>query len=150
MGELILFVPLADRTATENMTQFIRDCRDKLTVFGCDLDFYSDVWNITAHTGVKGKRTESRLRFVLWGERKGSRGGPMPEPFKSFAKSYMRYQQGLRPSESLDSRLIALRALCIALMENEGQPVATRLSAFHFNRAAQLIQERVAASSAYQ
>lgn len=150
MTDVILFVPLADRTASENMARFVNDCRDKLSVFGRDLHFESDVWDITAHIGLKGKRSASTLRFFCWGESKGLQGSLMPEPFKGFAKSYVRYQQGLRPSASLESRLIALRALCAALLEGGGEPLATRLLPFHFNRAAQLIQERVKPTSAYQ
>ncbi len=74
----------------------------------------------------------------------------MIEPFKSFAKAYMRYQQGLRPSKSLEARLIALRALHDALCDSPINGDSTQLLPLHFNRAAQIIASRTAKSSAYQ
>lgn len=151
MADVLVFIPRAERNARDNLEQFVRDCRSRLAVFGTELDFDADVWDLTPFfLGKRGKRTAARMHFSTWGPAKRRQGGPMPEPFKSFAKAYMRYQQGLRPSLSFESRLIALRALCAALTESDGPPEAAMLLPFHFNRAAQLIQERVRESSAYQ
>lgn len=151
MADVLVFLPRAERNAHENLEQFIRDCRCGLTVFGADLNFDADVWDLTPFfLGKKGKRTATKMHFSTWGLAKRRQGRPMLEPFKSFAKAYMRYQQGLRPSLSFESRLIALRALYAALAESNRPPDAAALMPFHFNRAAQLIEERVQESSAYQ
>lgn len=151
MADVFVFIPRAQREARQNLEQFVQDCRERLAVFGADLDFDADVWDLTKlFLGTRGKRSVTTMNFTTWGAAKRETGGPMPEPFKSFAKAYMRYQQGLRPSLSFEGRLIALRALCAAATECEGAPDACMLLPFHFNRAAQLIQERVQESSAYQ
>lgn len=151
MADVFVFIPRAQCNARQNLEQFVQNCRDRLAVFGADLDFDADVWDLTPFfLGRKGTRTATKMHFTTWGAAKREAGGPMPEPFKSFAKAYMRYQQGLRPTLSFEGRLIALRALCAAEAEREGAPDASMLLPFDFNRAAQLVQERVRESSAYQ
>lgn len=151
MADVFVFIPRAQRNARQNLEQFVQDCRDRLQVFGADLDFDADAWDLTKFfLGMRGKRSATKMHFTTWGAAKRETAAPMPEPFKSFAKAYMRYQQGLRPSLSFEGRLIALRALCAAKTERESAPDACMLLPFHFNRAAQLIQERVLESSAYQ
>ena len=150
MAEILHFSPHLHWPAKQNLEAFVNVCRSQLTVFGPDLAFDEDVWDVTKYINLKGKRSKTKLRFTLWGEGKRGRGCPMPEPFKSFAKSYIRYQQGLRPSKSLETRLAALRALYVALSEKGDKPDPTTLHSFHFNRAAQLISERISKSSSYQ
>jgi hypothetical protein len=144
------FSPCLTWSADQNMEKFIEVCRSELKVFGGDLDFDADVWDVTNHLDLKGKRCRTGVSFSMWGKRKGEHGAPMPEPFKSFCKAYLRYQEGLRPTKSLATRISALRALCLALMEEGAAPDPTRLTPFHFNRAAQLIQDRLSATSSYQ
>lgn len=150
MVDILHFSPCLGWPAEQNMNSFIDVCRQQLKVFGDELSFDDDVWDITEYINLKGNRGRHRLIFSLWGKRKSERGAPMPEPFKSFSKAYLRYQQGLRPSKSVTTRLAALRALCAALLEEGANPDPTQLTPFHFNRATQLIHERLSSTSSYQ
>ena len=150
MSKIIYFTPRDGDSVRETLRAFLHVCRNELTVFGADLNFDSDTWDITDAMKLKGKREQTKVKFNVWGANLHETGGPMPEPFKSFAKGYIRYQQGLKPTKGTCARVAALRALCAALTEANGSADPTRLTPFHFNRAAQLIRERNAPSSAYR
>lgn len=150
MSELVHFSPRASLTAKENLHEFIRLCKLRSAVFGLSLDFDTDSWDVTDHIGLKGTRRATWLSFKTWRKRDASTASTMEEPFKSFAKSYLRYQQGLRPSKSLQGRLIALQSLHEVLAEAGRDMDPTCLLPLHFDRAVQLIRERVRASSCYQ
>lgn len=150
MTELLHFSPRAHHTAQQNLDDFVLANEKQSTVFGPELDFRADVWDVSDSLAPKAKRCSTRLHFTRWHENRNLRGAPMIEPFKRFAKAYMRYQQGLRPSKSLEGRLIALRALHDAACDPPLNGGPTQLLPLHFNRAAQLIVGRAAKSSAYQ
>jgi hypothetical protein len=147
MGTIVQFHPNNKNTPQENLLSFVHVCKSELTAFGSDLVFDDDTWDITDALRIKGKREGSKLMFSVWGPNGRRTRPPMPEPFKSFAKAYIRYQHGLRPSKGVDTRLAALRALCDALTEGNGTADPVRLTPFHFNRAAQLLTERIPASA---
>ena len=65
---------------------------------------------------------------------------PMAEPFKSFAKAHIRYQQGLRPTKQHYHRMAALRVLEQILREAQGKSLAdpTAITADLLNQAAEL------------
>lgn len=150
MADMLHFSPRRALDAKANLIQFVHSCRQQSAVFGLDLDFDADVWDISKHLGHKGTRGATRLRFSPWRKPGASASTFMEEPFKSFVKAYMRYQQGLRPSKSLEGRLIALRALYEVLGEGGADRDPTGLLPLHFDRSAQLISKRVKATSAYQ
>lgn len=152
MGDVLYFCPELGSQAKKNLNQFIEVCRSRLTVFGAELAFDDDRWDVTDYVRLKGRRCRVNLLFAqLPATRQASKNtAPMAEPFKSFAKAAVRYLQGLRPSKSLKTRLIALRALHQALAEDGSVVEPTRLMPVHFNRAAEIIKERVSATSAYQ
>jgi hypothetical protein len=147
MSNIVHFRPVKGATAQENLLNFVDVCKTQLTAFGSDLIFDHDTWDITDALRIKGKRERSRLIFSVWGSKRRGIWPSMPEPFKSFAKAYIRYQHGLRPSKGIDTRLAALRALCDALTEANGLADPVMLTPFHFNRAAQLLLDRNPASA---
>lgn len=150
MADMLHFSPRRALDARANLRQFVHSCRQQSAVFGLDLDFDADVWDISKHLGRKGTRRATRLHFKPWRKPRASASTFMKDPFKSFAKAYLRYQQGLRPSRSVESRLIALRAVYEVLGEGGEGLDPTGLLPLHFDRSAQLIRERVKATSAYQ
>lgn len=141
MGDLIPFIPSQNVEAAENVTAFIKMCRNELTVFGSDLDFDSNVWDITSYVEIRGKTHRHRLIFNNYDRSKKMTGAPMAEPFLSFAKAYMRYMQSMRPTKSYAHRLSALRSLERALSEQD-VPCIERADALIFNRAASLVIEK--------
>lgn len=151
MGDVIYFSPGLDLHARENLSRFVDVCRSQLSVFGADLAFDDDRWDITIYANLKAQRGRVHLLFTELTPRETRRtAASMAEPFKSFAKAAVRYLQGLRPSKSLQTRLLGLRALHQALTEDGGVIDPTRLTPGHFNRAAEIIKKRVSSTSAYQ
>ena len=150
MADVLYFSPIHDWSAQQNLSQFIQVCRSELSVFGKGLNFDEDRWDVSGYVDLKGHRGTVALLFTELPPLRRRQSASMQEPFKSFAKSAIRYLQGLRPSKSLQTRLVGLRALHHVLTEDGGVADPTRLLPFHFNRAVELIKERVAATSAYQ
>jgi hypothetical protein len=150
MADVLYFSPGHGWSAQQNLRQFVHVCRSELSVFGAELNFDEDRWDVSTYVDLKGHRGPVPLLFTELPPIGRRKSAPMQEPFKSFAKSAIRYLQGLRPSKSLQTRLVGLRALHRALTEDGGVADPTRLLPFHFNRAVDLIKERVAATSAYQ
>lgn len=152
MTEIIQFVPRAECDAKENIQGFVDLCRNRLTVFGKDLDWDSSVWDVTRftpRTGVGNRLIFSFANYDSAGLR--SRATLMGQPFLDFAKAYMRYCFGLNARESHSQKMAAVRALEKALTEHsvDGVPRIEKIDAHSFNRAAQLLREKNP-GSAYQ
>ena len=108
MAEVVFFVPKAEREAKQNLADFIELCRDRLTVFGEDLDWNSNAWRGAVNFTVRGApargyRPDQILNVEI-----------LP-----FAKAYVRYQQGIRPSK-LFNEVKALRCIEPALLSVKG------------------------------
>lgn len=148
MSDFVHFTPWSKLGAEVNLQAFIALCRDNLTIFGSDLKFEDDIWDITKFIQIKGQSHKINVIFSLWDDVKKRHPRSMPEPFLSFAKAYLRYQHGLRPKSDIGKRLSALRALCAALAEH-GTENPTLADASIFNRAAQLLSDRFSKNTAY-
>lgn len=149
MAEVITFSSRAELDAKQNMESFKKLCKSELKVFGAELPFDEDVWDISDFIQLKGMRTAQRLIFSNLQTCNSSIQTMLEEPFKSFAKSYIRYQFGLKPTVAVGRKLLSLRALETALLES-GVADPARTDSHILNRAAQLISERFAINSAYQ
>ncbi|GKV95459.1 DNA-binding protein [Pectobacterium aroidearum] len=106
MGNVTVFKSQAALSVERNTADFIVFCRDKLTVFGADLDWHSPVW--------KGIAT---FRKLGTGKRVLRHEDVMDSDFISFAKSYLRYNQALRPVKHHGAALMALKCLEKALLQ---------------------------------
>lgn len=149
MADLITFVPQADVDAQANLVAFVDLCRTRLTVFGRSLDFEADSWDVSDAIKLVGKTKALRLVFSNLDTCDKPERVMMREPFKSFAKSYMRYQHGMRPTRDVGKRMEALRALEAALLET-GTADPTQVNSHVLSRAAQRLGERGAATTAYR
>ena len=152
MADVILFKPKAELDAAGNMRGFIEACRNQLSVFGADLDFNENNWDVTSALGLKA-RGNKRVRITfrqLNDVATRNSGSMMAEPFRSFAKAYVRYSHGLRPTKIIQNRLVALRALEKALSENGATPDPVSIDTGIFNRAAQLAASSVSQTVAYR
>jgi hypothetical protein len=149
MADIIHFVPRDELDADSNLMNFIEGARDKLTVFGTDLAFDENEWDVT--DAIARKRTD-RTRFVFsnWSSANDRIPLPLREPFLSFAKAYMRYQHAFRPTKCYGQRLAALRALEAALTENGERPNPTLATLHTFNRAYQLCVDKFTNAVAYR
>lgn len=151
MPNVLLFRPKAELDASENLRGFVSACRNELTIFGNDLPFDENTWDVTETLSLKGHGNK-RVRFVFSTLATVNDGEslPMTEPFLGFAKSYMRYMQGLRPVIGYGPRLGALRVLEAALSENGNVPDPVNVDGHLLNRAAQLAGKHYTDGVAYR
>jgi hypothetical protein len=149
-AEIFSFKPRGELSAEESLQLFTSMCASECTSFGVDLNFEDDVWVVTDALDLKGKKHEHRLVFSNFESSRTITPVPMDEPFRSFAKCYLLYQQGMRPTKAVAGRLAALRALEAALVAGGlgANPVKCRPDIL--NRAANLIKERYSAAVAYR
>lgn len=151
MTEIVLFKPKTELDAVANLSEFVDMCRSKLTVFGPDLPFQNYVWDVTEAVAGKGKgRKRERITFSNAATVDEKAPAMMREPFLSFAKAYVRYMHGMRPTKSIHSRMAALRAIEAALSENGAAPDPVRIDSRVLNRAAQYAADRFSEGAAYR
>ena len=151
MSEVILFRPKAELDSAGNLAGFVESCRNQLTVFGAGLPFDENVWDVTEALALKGHGNKRhRLVFSTLDSVNEKPPKPMREPFLSFAKAYLRYMHGFRPTKVIASRLAALRALEAALTEVGEEPDPIRTDAGVLNRAAQLVVDHYSEVAAYR
>jgi len=151
MAEVVLFTPRVELDAAENLRGFIEMARDHLTVFGSDLPFDENVWDVTAVIALKGHGNKRvRIKFSTLTTAGDKTPSMMAEPFLSFAKAYLRYMQSVRPTKAIHGRLVALRALEAALIESCGSTNPVRIDSGVLNRAAQLIINQLSDGAAYR
>lgn len=151
MADIVLFTPKAEVDAAANLSGFVDMCRSKLTVFGADLPFQNDVWDVTEAVATKGKGGK-RERITFSNAATVDENGPemMREPFLSFAKAYVRYMHGMRPTKIIHNRVAALRAIEAALLESSAVPDPVQIDSRILNRAAQIVSDRFSAGAGYR
>lgn len=109
MAEVLLFTPKHLLDTKTNLKDFIETCRDRLTVFGADLDWDRDTWPGVGNFTVMGAPARGFTDSQLLN----------PE-IVPFAKSYVRYQQGHNPSK-LKNEFKAIRCIEKALLQVKGR-----------------------------
>lgn len=148
MAEVLLFKPRSELDAEGNLQALIEFARTKLTIFGADLDFDSDSWDVTEDANLKARNCRLSLRFTGFPSGRGQRDGPpMPEPFKSFTKAYVRCTQAIKAANVNAQGMAGLRALSQALAENLPTPSPVHATLHHFQRAAQILADKYAESA---
>jgi hypothetical protein len=151
MADIIYFKPRAELDAECNMQGFIALCRNELTVFGSDLPFDSNTWDITDYIGIKGHgNVRHGIVFSTLKTVNDRFPTAMPEKFLIFAKSYMRYLHGIHPIVDYKKRLVALRAVCDALSSNSVFPDPVEIDSFVLNKASQMVREKYSGVVAYR
>lgn len=152
MGNIVQFIPRRELDAVGNLAEFIRLCREDLTIFGSGLDWKSNAWDISDDVVKRGRKGRDALVFSNF-DTAGTRKEvtPMAMPFLDFAKAYMRYQQLMRSTNDFGKRLAALRALEKILIDRsfDGVPRVEMTNSEILNTAAKLIKQN-APGSAYQ
>lgn len=138
MADLKHFAPKVELAASKNLSEFVRLCREDLTVFGPELNWVDTSW--------PGAMTFTKLGTQSRGYQESDR---MNNGFIDFAKAYFRYQQGHNPTGSKNESK-ALRVLEAALLQvNELADVA-RIDAAVLDQAAVLSRGHYSRGAAYQ
>ena len=131
-------------SAQQNLIEFIRFAREDLTVFGAQLPWLADAWDITDYVRFPGKMTRVRLNFYT-----GDRITPIsfPAAWASFSRAYLRYLFGLNPRTTMAAKLIAIRQLVRSIK----RPLLdiTYLSAADFEEAATQARNQYSPGAAY-
>lgn len=142
-ADIVTFIPRAELTAQENLAAFVDLARNRLTVFGGALKFDKPKWDISNAVNLRGHGNKKhRITFCnieTAGARKGTT--PMVEPFATFAKSLVRYWQGIRPVESQQNRMTAMRCLESALRRQASTFSAERIDSHILDLAAVIAVE---------
>lgn len=136
MADILLFVPKTERDARKNLEDFIEMCRDRLTVFGESLDWHSNAWPKVGNFTVKGAPSRGY-----------SEDQYLNSEILPFAKAYVRYQQGLKPSK-LINEFKAIRCIEPALLAVKGKADITLVDTTVMDIAAQFARDYDA--TAYQ
>ena len=136
MTELIYFSPQSQRSAAQNLDEFVRMCRDDLTLFGQDLKWDGWQWPGVQFTKLgtpsRGCTIEDALDPALM----------------DFAKAYFRYQQSHRPTGTMNETK-ALRTLEKALLTRKGSAAIGELDMATLDEAALLGRNHYSAMAAY-
>jgi len=119
MGEIVQFVPRADRDASANLSEFIRSAREELTAFGAGGAWEGDKWHHKETVAVFATKRAPLNSYAYT---------PMAEPFKQFAKAYVRYRYSHKPVKSLAMMIQALRCVEAGLVSACGRAEIQLLS----------------------
>lgn len=124
MAEFIPFMSRAERTASHNMGDFIRFCREDLTVFGAGLRFDDEAWDVSASYPCPSGPGQETLHFTEFAPRRSQRRGPaFGEPLGSQARAYIRYEAGRRRAATPPQYdVFAFRAIAAALKQLAVEP----------------------------
>lgn len=151
MADIVHFQPKATSGAKENTQDFVELCRQELSIFGVDLDWQADVWDVSNNVTHRGRTGRATISWTNHDTSKtNATAATMAQPFLDFGRAYIRYQQALKPTQSIDGRLMAIRALERALSENYDAPDIVNSDASVFNRASNLIKNKYASNTAYR
>ncbi len=138
MANIVQFIPKQNIEAAKNLAEFIRLCREELTVFGNNLIWSENYWP-TAHITF-GNLDQKTLPL--------NPKNVMHEPFLDFSKAYFRYQQGHKPTQA-QTEIRALKCLERALLETTGKADIAELNNLALDRAAILAKQFFSAAMAY-
>ena len=139
MTNIIRFKPRATLEAEANLRRFIDLCRNELTVFGADLAFDENVWDISDFVHVKGKAGRRRLVFSILPPGRLDQGVAFGEPYLSFAKAYMRHEFAIRRKWFIEVGINALRVLYRAMADQGGAVNPIEIRSETLNRAVQML-----------
>lgn len=139
MSDVIQFVPRAGRDARESLDEFIRLARDDLTAFGVD-SWPHDRWKQGKTVAVFATQLQELTPY---------RYTPLAQPFKDFAKAYIRYKYSHMPVVSVQYWLQALRCVEAALVHSRSKADVLLLNGVVMDLSAQKCREFYASEDVY-
>jgi len=158
MSVAIVFEPEERLSSNENLNKFIEVCRDELTVFGADLSFDNNVWDLSSF--IEQKSTKKRIVAIFstyhfaYGKQAGKATeeniDPMSEPFSSFAKAYFRYRFGLKSFKQPGHLLEPLRILEQALININGKADPNTIDNYILDEAVIITQKDYSQARGYR
>lgn len=150
MSTVYIFQSRSELDASANLSGFVEFCKNKLTVFGANLQFEAVVWDLTEYIDRKGLKGRQRVTFSTLDTARRKKFQAMNAEFVLFAKAYFLYRQALRKTLTYGRLLAALRVLEAALIKIYSNGDPTRIDAVALNYAAQLASKNFTRQVAYQ
>lgn len=137
MAQIFHFKPKAELEAAQNLKDFVRMCRYRLTVFGEGLNWEHWEWKGAVQFTKLGTKSTS-----------AKESDALNSDFMDFAKAYFRYQQGYKPTGA-KNEIKALRVIEKALLQTNRDADISKLSIFVLDEAAQFLRDHYSKGSAY-
>lgn len=138
MADIIQFIPKQNIDAAKNLEEFIRLCKEELTVFGSDLNWDNNYWPVA---GITFGNLDQKTRLL-------NQTNVMQQPFLNFAKAYFRYQQGHKPTKS-QTEMRALKCIERAFIETQNEVDISYLNSIILDQAAILAKKHFSPGMAY-
>lgn len=138
MCDVIHFQPRDELTAQNNLEDFITHCRDHLTLYEDQGGWQSNNWK-HEQKGRSIAMTFSKYREVS----NPANFDPLEEPFLSFAKSYIRYNQSIKAVSSVTNKMVALRIVHDALFEIHNDTDILKIDGLILGKVSELTTLRV-------
>lgn len=135
MTNIFVFIPKHELSANANMAEFVRACREELTLFGPYLDWENNTWQ-TANAAFGN---------IDQGSVAGGVTQPLAKPFLDFAKAYFRYRHTQAPNLHR-FELRALRCVERALVEQTGAADPSAINVGVLDLAAQIARDHYKAA----
>lgn len=142
-------------SSEEVLFDFINMAKNDLEIFGKDLDFDSNIWDIT-ETNPGKQNTKQKIIFSNLECSKESNKFtidnmiPLKEPFLSFTKAYLRYKQAMEPVKSFSPLIASMRLLEQALLEMTQTANPLNITTDILNRAIALGKENFTEAVVYR
>ena len=115
MADIIHFQPKHEISAKQNLDSFIEHCKNTLTLYDDQGGWKSNNWQ------HKQNNRSIAMTFSKYRVKSNPANfDPLDEPFLSFAKAYIRYNQSIKAVSSVTNKMVALRMLHDALVEVHG------------------------------
>lgn len=158
MSAVLQFEPIEKLSSQENLYRFITMCKNDLTVFGSDLPFENNIWDISSFMEQKGKTKRIAAIFSTYEYASKNTGGKvneekmvaMKEPFLSFAKAYFRYRFGHNSFKSPGHLLEPLRIVDQALINIKNSSNPNDVDNFVLDEAARITKKHYSKARGYR
>ncbi len=137
MADIIFFKPRNKRNAEKNLNDFIDHCRNQLTLYEEQGGFAVNIWRYD-----DGKKAHAMNFTKHQVKQNNATTEPFEEPFQSFAKAYIRYQQSQKQVSSVGNKLILLRAVHDALMDVHGVVDIFKIDGLVQSKVRELLDQR--------
>lgn len=135
-------VPRIKSDAERNLANFIQRAKQDLTMFGVDLDFDSDSWNVRDYYVKKGQlRSTHGAVSIFFCQRLREGAAEFCPQLKEFAKAYVRTKITSQSPSAITHLIAAFRALDTAIQALHIETLSD-CDANVFNRAAEIIRSR--------
>ncbi|MCG3689365.1 hypothetical protein [Aliarcobacter butzleri] len=149
------YLPNENLTAEEILFDFINMSKNQLEIFGKDLLFMLDIWDITKTNPGKQNTKQNIVFSNLKNSKEFAKVSvnnivPMREPFLSFTKAYLRYKQAIEPIKSFPPLVASMRVLEQALIEMTQSANPVNITTDVLNRAIAIGKENFTDAVVYR